>query len=311
MSTCCSFSSSTTDHRFQLACRGQWRKDVQSGFGVQRWRSGAVYLGQWEDNKEHGHGVHYRPPIAAPAWHASRRPYFSLFLGEFESGYPTYGVLLEGENVSDMTQDDVLMAANNNSLHSSTSTALSGPCRAYQVLFDGRSAFWQHPIPVEKTGEFEVRVKLCQYETRALVKSYFSSERIEDIWCKRSPSLVEKKGTGLPNLLSARHDDDGEESAAAMKQTRHNTTPHLRTESLYKIMKFRGTCVRNKSGYFPCPTVGILYDEDQKFEVEYNGKSLLSKFPTPIRVYGEYVCDVPSTDPSRKFQSDNNIRLIS
>ena len=277
---------------------------MQSGFGLQRWRSGAVYFGQWKDNKEHGHGVHYCPPMDAPAWNPSRKPYFSLFMGEFAAGYPTYGVLLEGENISEMTQDDLLMATKINSLHFDSNMRSAGPCRVYRVLFDGRSAFWQHPIPVEKIGEFEVRVKVCQYEVRALVKTYFSSERIEDVWFKKSLNSVEPKGTKAPNLLSApSRDKDDDDSAAAttVQQPLQEATSLLRTEKLYKIIKFRGTCVRNKAGNFPCPKVGKLKDGDQEFEVEYKGNTLLSDFPTPIRVYGEFVCDVPSTDPSRKL----------
>jgi hypothetical protein len=170
------------------------------------------------------------------------------------------------------------------------------------VQYDGRSAFWQHPIPVEKIGEFEVRVKICQYEVRALVKSFFSSEKIEDVWYKVSSTSPATKGTKEPNILSAPDDDkDGDGDSA--KHSEHSVTPHVRTARLYKIMKFRGTCVRNKAGLFPCPTVGILYDEDQRLEVVYDGKLPLSDFPKPTSVHGEYTCDVPCTDPSCKFLS--------
>ncbi len=257
-----------------------------------------MYIGQWEDNKENGHGAHYCPPIDAPIWSASKKPVFSLFVGEFTAGYPTHGVLLEGENVLETTPDDIIMASKMCNDHH-TSIIPSCPCRVYRVLYDGSSAFWQHPFPVEKVGEFEIRVKLCQYETRALVKTFFSSEKIDDVWYKVTLS---SDGTKKPNLMSAKRDDqeDGEDGAAAKQAPQLNAAPHSRTRKLYKIVRFRGMCVRNKAGLFPCPTEGILFDEGRKFEVEYDGKSPLSVFPKPIRVHGEYICDVPCTDSSRK-----------
>ena len=282
---------------------------------MQRWKSGAVYLGQWEDNKEHGHGVHYCPPIAAPAekntGHVAIKPKYSLFIGQFSCGYPTYGLLLEGESVSDMSADDFVLRGENAKSARASSSSGAEPmgdkgrhktsptvCRVSRIMFDGRSAFWQQPTPIEQSGEFEARVRTCEYERRELVKTLFSTEKIEDVWYKVVPKS--SKDINLLNAHPGPKDDVGEQVSAPLKQTALTTPGSTRLDKLYKMISFYGTCVRNKAGYFPCPKSGKLFDEDQEFDVEYDGRSVLSDSPAPIKLTGTLACTVPAAvqDPS-------------
>ena len=294
---------------------------MQSGFGVQRWRSGAVYFGQWKDNKEHGHGVHYCPPIDAPgeqsSEHVSKKPKYSLFIGKFSCGYPTYGLLLEGESVSDMKADDIVLRSENaksaqaNQVNSTSGAAPAGvtghqktsstACRVSRIAFDGRSAFWQQPTPIEQVGEFQARVRSCEYESRELIKTLFTTEKIEDIWYKVVPKS--QKEINLMNANPDTEEDVGEQASAPLKPTALAASGGSRLEKLYKTISFHGICVRNKAGYFPCPILGKLFDEDRELDVEYDGKSLLSDNPIPIKLTGALACTVPVSvqDPRGNF----------
>jgi hypothetical protein len=284
---------------------------MQQGFGVQRWKNGAIYFGQWQNNREHGHGTHYLPnqrdiessENAAKMLTSS----FSLFIGEFKNGNPTHGVLLEGEDVLQITPDDITLVTNIE--HILTKNVPFGPCHAYRVLFDGRSAFWQRPTPLTKTGEFEAKVEICRFETRGLKKKFLRSEKIQDVWYplrlepdnKTTSKDKDDNELSLP-MINDKEDAEDDDTAVAARQTAEYESRQILTEKLYKTFRFRGACVCNKSGIFPCPTKGTLYDEDQIFNVEYDGKSHLSDWPTPIRISGKYECHLPNLMP-RKFHS--------
>ncbi len=293
---------------------------------MQRWSNGAVYFGQWKGNKEHGKGAHFCPPTDSLSGsqqdpgsveHVARKPKYSLFIGEFSRGYPTHGLLLEGDDISNLNADDFLLlreSGKSNPPNHQTSKACTAPaggkgqqrsspspCSISKVRFDGRSAFWQQPTPIEKVGEFEALVRTCKYEARELVKTLFSTEKIEDVWHK-----VVLKNPKEVNLLNANpasdHEADLESAAAALRHS-SPTRRHTRLEILFKTIWFHGTCVRNKAGYFPCPKSGKLFEDGQEFDVEYDGKSLLSDGPTPIKLKGNLTCTVPILvqDPDGKF----------
>jgi hypothetical protein len=175
-------------------------------------------------------------------------------------------------------------------------------------MFDGRSAFWQQPTPIEKVGEFKARVRLCEYEVRDFNKTFFSTEKIEDVWYRETGKEKNQKAVHILNATPDKRDDEGgiEMDAAAEKHRHPPARGHTRFENLYKTVVFHGTCVRNKSGYFPCPKTGKLFDEGQEFDVEYDGTSLLSDCPTPTKLKGTLTCTVPAPvkDPSGKFQEE-------
>jgi hypothetical protein len=287
--------------------RGQWHQDMQHGFGVQRWKNGAVYIGQWKDNKEHGKGTYYFPASEFNKNFAKQQNY-SLYIGDFVMGNPTQGVQLEGEDILQLTQDDITLATKDE--EALTRSAPSGSCRAFRVIFDGKSAFWQLPAPFEKIGEFEVKVKICQFETRILEKTYFRGGKIEDTWYR--PLLEPSKTITVSENESKTQDIDcnefgeAKEIAEEASRTATDAPRHVLKEKLYKAMRFRGTCVRNKAGIFPCPTKGTLFDEDQEFEVEYDGNSFLLDWPTPIRIFGEYKCSLLH-DLSRESLSSQGV----
>ena len=44
--------------------------NVRHGYGINKWESGAVYEGEWQDNKSHGKGIF---------WHSTGEIYIGQF----------------------------------------------------------------------------------------------------------------------------------------------------------------------------------------------------------------------------------------
>jgi hypothetical protein len=272
---------------------------------VQRWKNGAVYFGQWTNNREHGKGTYYFPVQQDPdsADHPAKLFTYALFVGDFQNGCPVQGVLLEGKNVLQMTSDDITLATKIDPILGKN--VPFGPCCAFRVLFDGRSAFWQRPTPLEKIGEFEAKIKICQFETRGLKRTFLQAGKIEDVWYRMQlepgskTTSKEKCPIALP--VESKEGEEGNDTAVAVGQTAGDALRRFQTEKLYKTFRFRGTCVCNKAGNFPCPTKGTLYDEDKEFNVEYDGKSSLFDWPNPVRISGKYKYDLPSYPPGESL----------
>ena len=86
-------------YRGQMTHRINGQPQERQGFGIQRWSDGAVYLGEWVDNKAEGKGVF---------WHAEGDVYVGEFKGDQANGFGIYthinGSRYEGQWIDDVQE---------------------------------------------------------------------------------------------------------------------------------------------------------------------------------------------------------------
>jgi hypothetical protein len=247
-------------------------------------------MGKWERNKENGWGAYFCPHNT-PSQHNPHSEQM-IFIGDFRNGCPTEGMVIECTDFRELKAENFTLQ------HEATTNEISAQAfRVYEVTYDGVSAFWQLPVPKRKKGLFDLKFKLCEYEVRRVDRPLTHKRSLEEIWYKWIPNPKSEKKESMKNLPEGSEDDNKVAGAE---------TPVAPTATTFEAFYFHGTCIRDKTGQFPCPTDGTLSifpgtkgsPKSTKCQplVEYKAKfnSISSNSPTLHSIAGKAKYAIPA-----------------
>ena len=173
--------------------------------------------------------------------------------------------------------------------------------RVYDVIYDGVTAFWQSPVPRQKRGLFDFKIKLCEYEVHKLDSPLAHKKSLEEIWYKWIPNPNMEKKDSVKKILEG----DEDQTAKQEKQVPPMAVPKQAT---FETFYYHGTCIRDKGGNFPCPTDGVVSfdskagsrqkkpksDELLEYNVKFNSCS--NNNPTLQFIEGKAKYAIPTND---------------
>ncbi len=180
------------------------------------------------------------------------------------------------------------------------------PFRVYQVTYDGVSAFWQLPVPNKKTGLFELKIKLCEYEPCRVDRPLMHKKTLEEVWFKWIPKPVLQSAKQLErlklkpiteSLSGADHGMDAEAETPA-------TARALLKEIKFETINFHGVCVHDIAGNFPCPTEGTL-----SFSSEAEGLRKQTNHGSPVEFVAKFNSG-SSINPTLRFMAGTAIYAL-
>jgi hypothetical protein len=302
-----------------------------------------MYCGQWSHNLEDGLGVYFNRHSAPSPYNPHSRQV--LFIGTFKKGCPTSGLLVECEDLAELAAENLCFSdaehagMERDSAHTgsqcSFDTKATGDqtidwkalrakrTRVYEVEFDGGSAMWQSPVPLRKTGLFNMRTKLCEYAVTKCGRKLTDKKSREEWWyawtteaeSKESEKTAGGEKAGKPEVAHG-----GEEDEPTVLPANKREKPMK--EKTFENFLFFGTCVRNAQGQFPCPRIGRqkmlpaatgvdMVDGLMEFEAQYNGQVWINDHPAPTVFKTEEEYLIPeSQDLGEKDSCRNCVSII-